>query len=54
MKLQVNIPTGELYVEFDPMNLDLDETSRDIDTAALHRISIPFTWAEWFGLGSHF
>ena len=53
MKVQVDIPAGELYLEFALMNLDSDETSWDIDTAVLHRISIPFTWAEWFGLGSH-
>ena len=54
MKLQVNILARELYLEFAPMDLDSDETTRGIDTAVLHRISIPFTWAEWFGLGSHF
>ena len=36
------------------MNLDSDETSWDIRTGVLHRISIPFIWAEWFSLGSHF
>ena len=36
------------------MNLDSDETSRDIRTRVFHRIPIPFTRAEWFGLGSHF
>ena len=54
LKVQVDIPAGELCLEFAPMDLDSDETSRDIDTAVLHRISIPFIWAEWFGLGSHF
>ena len=54
MKVQVNILARELYLEFVPMDLDSDETSRDIDTAVLHRISIPFIWAEWFGLRSHF
>ena len=53
MKVQVNILARELYLEFVPMDLDSDETSRDIDPAVLHRISIPFIWAEWFGLGSH-
>ena len=54
MKIQVNIPAGELYLEFVPTDLDSDETSRDIDTAVLHRILISLIWAEWFGLGSHF
>ena len=36
------------------MDLDSDETTRGIDTVVLHRISIPFIWAEWFGLGNHF
>ena len=54
MKLQVDIPAGELYLEFALMNLDSDETSRDIRTGVLHRTSIPFIWTEWFGLASHF
>ena len=54
LEIQVDIQARELYLEFVPMDLDSDETSRDIDTAVLHRISIPFIWAEWFGLGSHF
>ena len=54
MKLQVNILATELYLEFAPMELDSDKTSRDIDTVVLHRISISFIWAERFGLGSHF
>ena len=54
MKVQVNILARELYLEFVPMDLDSDGTSRDIDTAVLHRISTPFIWAERFGLGSHF
>ena len=54
LKVQVDIPAGELCLEFAPMDLDSDETSRDIDTAVLHRISISFIWAERFGLGSHF
>ena len=48
------IQARELYLEFVPMDLDSDETSRDINTAVLHRISISFIWAERFGLGSHF
>ena len=53
LEIQVDIQARELYLEFVPMDLDSDETPRDIDTAVLHRISIPFIWAEWFGLGSH-
>ena len=53
-EVQVDILAGELYLEFVPMELDSDGTSRDICTGVLHRISIPFIWAEWFGLGSHF
>ena len=33
MKVQVNILARELYLEFVPMDLDSDGTSRDIDTA---------------------
>ena len=51
---KIDIQARKLYLEFALMNLDSDETSRDIRTAVLHRISIPFIWAEWFGLGSHF
>ena len=54
LEIQVDIQARELYLEFVPMDLDSDETSRDIDTAVLHRISIPFIWAEWFCLRSHF
>ena len=54
MKLQVNILAREVYLEFVPMDLDSDETTRGIDTAVLDRISIRIIWAEWFGLGSHF
>ena len=54
LEIQVDIQARELYLEFVHMDLDPDETSRDIDTAVLHRISIPFIWAEWFGLRSHF
>ena len=54
LEIQVDIQARELYLEFVPMDLDSDETSRDIDTAVLHRISISFIWAERFGLGSHF
>ena len=54
LKVQVNILARELYLEFVPMDLDSDETTRGIGTAVLHRISIRIIWAEWFGLGSHF
>ena len=54
MKLQVNILARELYLEFVPMDFDSDETTRGIDTAVLHRISIQIIWAEWFGLGAIF
>ena len=42
LEIQVDIQARELYLEFVPMDLDSDEISRDIDTAVLHRISIPF------------
>ena len=51
---KVNIGAMKLYLEFALMNLDSDETSRDIRTGVLHRTSIPFIWTEWFGLASHF
>ena len=54
LEIQVDIQARELYLEFVPMDLDSDETSRDIDTAVLHRISIPFIWAEWVCLRAHF
>ena len=51
---KIDIQARKLYLEFALMNLDSDETSRDIHTAEFHRTSIPFIWAEWFGLASHF
>ena len=54
LEIQGDIQARELCLEFAPMDLDSDETSRDIDTAVLHRISIPFIWAERFCLRSHF
>ena len=51
---KIDIQAKKLYLELAIMNLDSDETSRDIRTGVLHRISIPFIWAEWFSLGSHF
>ena len=54
MKVQPDILAGELRLGFARMDLNSDETSRDIDTAVLHRISIRIMWAEWFGLGSRF
>ena len=38
----IDIQPRKLYLEFALVNLDSDETSRDIRTAVLHRISIPF------------
>ena len=51
---KIDIQARKLYLEFALMNLDSDETSRDMRTGVLRRISIPFIWAEWFGLASHF
>ena len=53
-EIQVDIQAREQYLEFVPMDLVSDETSLAIDTTVLHRISIPFIWAERFGLGTHF
>ena len=36
------------------MELGPGGSSGRFETGVLHRISIPFTWAEWFCLGSHF
>ena len=54
LEIQVDILAGELYLEFVPMELGPGGSSRRFETGVLHRISIPFRWAEWFGLGSHF
>ena len=54
LEIQVDIQARKLYLEFALMTLDSDETSRDFDTGVLRGISMPFIWAEWFGLGSHF
>ena len=40
LEIQVDIQARKLYLEIVPMDLDSDETSRDIDTAVLNRISI--------------
>ena len=48
----LDIQPRKLYWKFALINLDPYETSRDTDTAVLHRISISFMWADWFGLGS--
>ena len=40
LEIQVDIQARELYLEFVPMDLDSDETSRDMDTAVLHKISV--------------
>ena len=53
-EIQVDILARELYLEFVPMELDPGGNSGRFETGLLHRISIPFIWAEWFGLGSHF
>ena len=45
---------GELYLKFVPMEFGPGGSSGRFETGVLHRISIPFIWAEWFGLGSHF
>ena len=54
LEIQVDILAGELYLEFVPMELGPGGSSGRFETGVLHRISIPFRWAEWFGLGSHF
>ena len=54
LEIQVDILAGELYLEFVPMQLGPGGSSGRLETGVLHRISIPFRWAEWFGLGSHF
>ena len=54
LEIQVDILAGELYLEFVPMELGPGGSSGRFETGVLHRISIPFIWAEWFGLGSHF
>ena len=54
LEIQVDIQARELYLEFVPMDLDPDETSRNIDTAILHRIPIRITWAEWLAWGAIF
>ena len=54
LEIQVDILAGELYLEFVPMQLGPGGSSGRLETGVLHRISIPFRWAERFGLGSHF
>ena len=54
LETQVDILAVELYLEFALMELGPGESSGRFETGVLRRISIPFTWAEWFGLGSHF
>ena len=48
-----DILAGELYLEFVPMDLGPGGSSERFETGVLHRISIPFIWAEWIGLGNH-
>ena len=54
LEIQVDILARELYLEFVLMELGSGESSGRFETGVLHRISIPFIWAEWFGLGSPF
>ena len=54
LEIQVDILARELYLEFSLMELGPCESSERFETGVLHRIPIPFIWAEWFGLGSHF
>ena len=54
LEIQVDILAGELYLDLVPMELGPGGSSGRFETGVLHRISIPFIWAEWFGLGSHF
>ena len=54
LEIQVDILAGELYLEFVLMELGPGGSSWRFGTGVLHRIAIPFIWAEWFGLGSHF
>ena len=54
LEVQVDILAGELYLEFVPMELGPGGSSGNFETGVLHRISIPYIWARWFGLGSHF
>ena len=54
LEIQVDILARELYLESVPMELGPGGNSGRFETGVLHRILIPFMWAEWFGLGSHF
>ena len=54
LEIQVDILARELYLDLVPMELGPGGSSGRFETGVLHRISIPFRWAEWFGLGSHF
>ena len=54
LEIQVDILAGELYLEFVLMELGPGKSSGRFETGVLHRISIPFIRAEWFGLGSRF
>ena len=53
LEIQVDILARELYLEFVPMELGPGGSSGRFETGVLHRILIPFKWAEWFGLGSY-
>ena len=39
---KIDIQAKKLYLEFALMNLEPDETARDIDTAVLYRFPMPF------------
>ena len=54
LEIQVDILAGELYLDLVTMELGPGGSSGRFETGVLHRISIPFVWAEWFGLGIHF
>ena len=54
LEIQVDILAGELYLEVVRMELGPGGSSGRFETGVSHRILIPFRWAEWFGLGSHF
>ena len=49
LEIQVDILARKLYLEFVPMELIPGERSGRFETGVLHRISILFIWAEWFG-----
>ena len=52
LEIQVDILAKELHLDFVPMELGPGGSSGRFETGVLHRISIPFIWAEWFGLNN--